>query len=88
VLPQDDYVTCDVCMSHVCCCVLFSQRNPEIKLYGLPWTFPGWVGGGVFDPFYNRTATVRYIMNWINGAWQFHGLKINYIGVCCFSLHC
>jgi len=57
------------------------QRNPDLKLYGLPWTFPGWVGGGVYDPFHNRSATVRYIINWINGAWKFHGLKIDYIGV-------
>merc|ERR1711871_329665 len=21
------------------------EINPEIKLYGLPWAFPGWVGG-------------------------------------------
>jgi galactosylceramidase len=57
------------------------KRNPDIKFYGLPWTFPGWVGAGKFDPFANRTATVRYIMNWIDGAWRQHGLKINYIGV-------
>jgi len=57
------------------------QRNPDIKLYGLPWTFPGWIGGGVFNPFINRTATVRYIINWIQGAWQHHGLSIDYIGV-------
>ena len=22
-----------------------TEINPEIKLYGLPWAFPGWVGG-------------------------------------------
>ena len=64
------------------------QRNPGIKLYGLPWTFPGWIGGGVFNPFINRTATVRYIMNWIQGAWQQHGLTIDYIGVCCLFAVC
>jgi hypothetical protein len=59
----------------------FTQRNPEIKLYGLPWTFPGWVGGGVLNPFINRTATVEYTMNWITGALKNHGLRMNYIGV-------
>jgi hypothetical protein len=65
------------------------QRNPDIKLYGLPWTFPGWVGGGVLNPFINRTATVEYTMNWIKGALLNHGLKINYIGVGRINiLHC
>lgn len=65
-------------LSHWLVC---TQRNPNVKFYGLPWTFPGWVGGGVFNPFINRTATVRYILNWINGAWNEHQLRISYIGV-------
>ena len=26
-------------------------RNPNIKTYGLPWAFPGWVGNGTGSPF-------------------------------------
>ena len=25
-------------------------RNPNIKTYGLPWAFPGWVGGPEMNP--------------------------------------
>ena len=52
-----------------------------MKFYGLPWTFPGWVGSGIFNPFYNRTKPIKYILNWIEGAKEQHGLDITYIGV-------
>ena len=61
--------------------VLTVKRNPNIKLYGLPWVFPGWLGGDDFNPFHNRTNMVTYIMNWIKGAQEVHGLSIDYIGV-------
>ena len=57
------------------------QRNPDIKLYGLPWVWPGWLGGGKFNPYSNITNTVKYITNWITGAKNSHNLTINYIGV-------
>lgn len=52
-----------------------------MQYYGLPWTFPGWLGGGQFSPYYNRTKLVTYIINWIHGAKVNYGLDINYIGV-------
>ena len=61
--------------------IFLLQRNPSIKFYGLPWTFPGWVGSGVFDPFHNRTKILKYITNWIEGAKTHHDLDISYIGV-------
>ena len=61
-------------------CFVF-KRNPSIKFYGLPWTFPGWLGGGNFTPYYNRTKLVTYIMNWIHGAKQYYDIDIDYIGV-------
>ena len=57
------------------------KRNPEIKLYGLPWVFPGWLGKGTFSPYYNRTNLVRYITKWVHGAARVHNLTIDYIGV-------
>ena len=60
------------------------QRNPAIKLYGLPWVFPGWLGGSyphTGDPYANITALCHYIVNWIDGAKTVHGLHIDYIGV-------
>jgi Glycosyl hydrolase family 59 len=52
-------------------------RNPAIKLYGLQWTAPGWVGdghGGLWS-----TADVRYVVDWLSCARQ-NGLTISYIG--------
>lgn len=61
----------------------FFQRNPNMRFYGLPWNFPGWIGQGTFSPYTNRTKLVEYIMNWIQGAKDVHGLDIDYIGVRC-----
>ena len=57
------------------------KRNPTIKLYGLPWVFPGWLGGGQFNPYYNRTYLVNYFLNWVKGADKVHQLKIDYLGI-------
>eukprot|EP01064_Diplonema_japonicum_P018636 TRINITY_DN27337_c0_g1_i1.p1 TRINITY_DN27337_c0_g1~~TRINITY_DN27337_c0_g1_i1.p1 ORF type:complete len:826 (+),score=211.85 TRINITY_DN27337_c0_g1_i1:46-2523(+) len=62
-------------------------RNPEIKLYGLPWAFPGWVGNDPAtgapsgSPFTYPNQTSHYILEWLKGAKQAHGLDIDYIGV-------
>ncbi|KAI8492117.1 hypothetical protein Bbelb_300140 [Branchiostoma belcheri] len=55
------------------------QRNPSIKLYGLPWAFPGWVGGG--QPYPNPEPTANYVTHWILGAKKVHNLTIDYVGV-------
>jgi hypothetical protein len=52
------------------------RRNPDIKLYGLAWGYPGWVAEGGNDPFTNSSA--RYITEWIRGAREVHGLHIDY----------
>jgi Glycosyl hydrolase family 59/Ricin-type beta-trefoil lectin domain-like/Concanavalin A-like lectin/glucanases superfamily len=49
--------------------------NPNIKLYGLAWTAPGWVGGGNFW----STDMVNYLVSWL-GCAASHGLTINYLG--------
>ena len=59
----------------------FPQRNPNIKLYGLPWGFPGWLGHGTGDVYHNVNTTADYVVRWINGAKTKHGLTIDYVGV-------
>ena len=49
-------------------------RNPNIKLYGLAWGAPGWIGSTFWS-----TNTINYIVAWLNCAAS-HGLTINYLG--------
>jgi galactosylceramidase len=64
-------------------------RNPDIKLYGLPWAYPGWVGAdpatGAFNdsgtPFTYPEQTCRYVLEWVRGAKSAHGLDIDFIGI-------
>ena len=39
-------------------------RNPNIKLYGLAWAAPGWIGGGNFW----STDMINYLVSWLNCA--------------------
>jgi Glycosyl hydrolase family 59/Galactocerebrosidase, C-terminal lectin domain len=48
-------------------------RNPHIRLYGLQWAAPGWVGS-VWNP-----ADVGYVLSWLRCA-RSHGLTISYLG--------
>ena len=48
--------------------------NPNIKLYGLAWGAPGWIGSTFWS-----TNTISYIVAWLNCA-ESHGLTINYLG--------
>ncbi|WP_042405480.1 ricin-type beta-trefoil lectin domain protein [Streptacidiphilus carbonis] len=50
-------------------------RNPGIKLYGLAWGAPGWIGNGNFW----STDMVDYLVSWLGCAKQ-HGLSIDYLG--------
>ena len=49
--------------------------NPNIKLYGLAWGAPGWIGDGNFW----STDTINYLVSWLGCATS-HGLTINYLG--------
>ncbi|XP_055894841.1 galactocerebrosidase-like isoform X1 [Biomphalaria glabrata] len=57
------------------------KRNPNIKLYGLPWGFPGWIGQGTRSPFAKVNVTADYIVRWVNGAKTHYNLSIDYIGI-------
>lgn len=48
-------------------------RDPAIKLYGLQWAAPGWVGS-VWSK-----ADVGYVIDWLNCA-KSRGLTISYLG--------
>ena len=50
-------------------------RNPNIKLYGLSWGAPGWIGGGNFW----STDMVNYLVSWLGCAKQ-QNLAIDYLG--------
>ena len=50
-------------------------RNPNIKLYGLAWAAPGWIGGGYFW----SQDMVDYLMTWL-GCAKSHNLTIDYLG--------
>src|SRR5579884_3361573 len=61
------------------------MRNPHIKLYGLAWGAPGWIGttgAPVFDSnnrFWSQDM-VNYYIAWIKGAKSHYNLTIDYIG--------
>ena len=50
------------------------KRNPDIKLYGLQWGAPGWVGSSVYTP-----ADIDYLVSWLGCARQHH-LTIDLLG--------
>ena len=67
-------------------------RNPVTLLYGLPWTFPGWVtesgkGGATGNQDLAAIGKVltskaaEYVAKWIDGARNYHNLTIDYIGL-------
>ncbi|GAA2300434.1 ricin-type beta-trefoil lectin domain protein [Streptomyces hawaiiensis] len=50
-------------------------RNPDIKVLGMPWGAPGWIGGG---NFYSQDM-IDYYLSWLNCAKQ-HGVTVDYVG--------
>lgn len=59
------------------------QINPKIKLWGLSWAWPHWLGdpNSENSPYYDNNKTATYTINWILGAKKYHNLTIDYIGV-------
>ena len=53
-------------------------RNPDIKLYGLSWAVPGWVGNG---SYYAGDDNINYHLKWLEGAKAHHELDIDYLGI-------
>ena len=58
------------------------KRNPSITLYGLPWGWPGWLGGGnTTNPFHDPSASADYIARWVECGRDTHGLNISMLGI-------
>lgn len=61
-------------------------RNPDIKLYGLPWGWPGWLDPAATpdkqakNPFADPKVTANYTLAWLLGAKREHDLTIDYVG--------
>jgi O-glycosyl hydrolase len=51
-------------------------RNPNIRLAGLAWAAPGWIGGGTN---YWHQDSIDYLIRWLDCA-RSNGLTINYLG--------
>jgi galactosylceramidase len=58
------------------------SRNPAIKLSGLEWGAPGWIGTGDNDraKFFSQD-NIDYLVQFINGAHDYHNLDIDYLGI-------
>lgn len=62
------------------------KRNPQIKLYGLPWGWPGWLDPAASatvqakNAFANPEVTANYTLAFLLGAKRVHGLHMDYIG--------
>jgi galactosylceramidase len=56
------------------------KRNPNIKLYGLSWAYPYWLGGKE-GPYSFPYLTASYILRWIEGAKSQYNLVIDYVGI-------
>ena len=55
------------------------KRNPAIKLYGLPWAWPGFLGKT--SPWTDPAVTASYTLSWVKGAQSEWGLHIDVLGV-------
>uniref|UniRef100_A0A915JEG5 galactosylceramidase n=1 Tax=Romanomermis culicivorax TaxID=13658 RepID=A0A915JEG5_ROMCU len=56
-------------------------RNPNIKLLGLSWAWPNWLGSKNNDPYIDLEKTAMYTVKWILGAKLVHNLTIDFIGI-------
>lgn len=53
------------------------KRNPNIKIYGLAWGVPGWIGNGNFFSEDN----IYYHVSWVLGAKRVYDIDVDYIGI-------
>jgi hypothetical protein len=51
-------------------------RNPYLRLIGLSWGAPGWIGNGNFW----STDMINYLVAWLDCARNTHHLTIDYLG--------
>lgn len=52
------------------------KRNPQIQVYGLAWTFPGWISN---SPDFG-TLAAKYLADWAAGARDQHNITVDIMG--------
>lgn len=59
------------------------KRNPSIKIYGLAWAFPGWLGEGspTKSPWDFPARTAGYIVKWVDGAKSEYNVTVDFLGI-------
>jgi galactosylceramidase len=57
------------------------KRNPSLKLYGLPWEWPSWIGQGTSNPYQNLSKPLHYITEWLRGAKNVWNVTLDYFGI-------
>lgn len=61
------------------------KRNPAIKLYALPWAWPGWLRNattGGANPLLDNTAlAAEYVSSWVAGMKTEHNLTIDFVSI-------
>ncbi|KAL4231126.1 hypothetical protein ACF0H5_008709 [Mactra antiquata] len=58
------------------------KRNPDIKIYGLPWSFPGWLNPmGQRNPYRFPVLTSQYVVKWIQGAYTYYNVTVDFVGI-------
>ena len=55
------------------------KRNPDIKLFGLEWSAPGWINPDKKRQSVWTRNNIDYLLKWIKGAKDVHGLTIDYM---------
>ena len=69
-------------------------RNPDIKLYGLPWAFPQWVSCSdglsncTNNPYSYPQKTADYVTSFVTGTKTVYGYDVDYIGSWCVLEEC
>ena len=65
------------------------KRNPNIRLYALPWAWPGFLrnSSGGANPLLDNTAdAATYVSSWVQGMRDEHGLTIDFVSSASDSL--
>jgi len=58
------------------------KLNPSIKLYALPWSFPGWLRQGTSkSPFIDPAAAASYVVTWLQLMVSTYATQVDIIGI-------
>ena len=58
------------------------SRNPALKIYALPWSFPGWLrSGSSKSPLAAPAAAAAYVVSWLQGMQATWGVTVDVVGL-------